>query len=176
MSDETEVEDVSEVEPAEPEAPRTILQPSEPDTPSGASGSDIAETKPYAVLGADGRVSQVSMTNAPMAGWVELSPTDYDRLWMNPGHFKLVDGAFVEDAPAPQPVPTVVPKLELYRRMTDAEYEQMAVGVASQSKRIQDIFARVDNFREDDSLWPLLVSMGHQLFGQERTAELLKPL
>jgi hypothetical protein len=77
--------------------------------------------------------------------------------------------------PAPSaPTVLVVPKLELYRRMTDEEYEQMQAGVASQSKRIQDIFTRVENFRSDDTLWPLLVQMGDQLYGPERREALLK--
>lgn len=86
----------------------------------------------------------------------------------------LVNEPTEEELAAPSVV--IIPKLELYRRMTDAEYEQIQQGVAQQSARIQDIFNRVENFRSDDSLWPTLVGMGHQLFGEERTAELLAPL
>lgn len=144
----------------------------EPDPPP----PPISRLQTYAALAEDGRVTQIASTNAPLEGWVEISQEDYDRLWPNPSHFKMVEGKLVEDIPPPLPVPTVIPKLELYRRMTDGEYAAMQQGVASQSKRIQDVFGMVENFREDDSLWPLLVSMGHQLFGEDRTAELLKPM
>jgi hypothetical protein len=125
----------------------------------------------------DGVVMGGSSSNVEQDGFVTVSQEVFDQA--NSTKFngwKYMDGELVAFEVPTAPTITVIPKLELYRRMTDAEYEQMQAGVASQSARIQDVFRMVDNFRENDTLWPLLVSMGHQLFGEERTAELLAPV
>lgn len=71
------------------------------------------------------------------------------------------------------PTVTTIPVLDLYRRMTDAEYAAMQAGVAAQSPRVQGIFARADNFRSDAPEWSLLVTMARKLYGDTRAADLL---
>lgn len=73
------------------------------------------------------------------------------------------------------PVVIVVPKIDLWRRMTDAEHVAMKQGVAGQSQRIQDIFNDCQTFRSDAAEWELLQAMATQLYGPQRAAELLAP-
>jgi hypothetical protein len=140
----------------------------------GDEPAAIPETGYYLTVGGDGVVTQATVTNAPLPGWVEVEQAVYALAV--PGRTRFVDGELETYDPPKPPTPTVIPKLELYRRMTDEEYEQMQAGVATQSARIQDVFRMVENFREDDTLWPLLLSMGHELYGPDRTAELLAPV
>jgi hypothetical protein len=76
--------------------------------------------------------------------------------------------------PAP-PAPIAIDKIEIWRRMTDAEHDAMIEGVATQSQRIQDIFNAVVTFRSNAPEWPLLQQMATQLYGSDRAAELLAP-
>ncbi|WP_273773271.1 hypothetical protein [Brucella intermedia] len=46
--------------------------------------------------------------------------------------------------------------------------------MASQPVRTQRIFTTANTFRSDHELWPLLVQMATDLFGEERAAGLLR--
>lgn len=78
---------------------------------------------------------------------------------------------------APQPVPLppviVIPAVTLWERLTEAEAEQVNTAMATQSFRTRQIFQTANTFRSDHELWPLLVQMATDLFGEERAAELL---
>lgn len=154
-----------DMEPIEDDAQALPDQPARPDIP---------EHHYYLAVDADGVVIQSANTNMPDPSWIEVERAMFDLAI--PHRTKLVDGELQTYEPMALPMPTVIPKLELYRRMTDDEYDRMQQGVATQSARIQDVFKMVENFREGDTLWPLLVSMGHQLYGPDRTAELLAPV
>ncbi|WP_448786405.1 hypothetical protein [Brucella intermedia] len=80
---------------------------------------------------------------------------------------------------APQPVPLppviVIPAVTLWERMTDVEAEQVDAVMATQPFRTRQIFLTANTFRSDHELWPLLVQMATDLFGEERAAALLSP-
>lgn len=94
----------------------------------------------------------------------------FDDVADGPALEKLVAA---HDPTAQALAPTIIPVLDLYRRMTDAEYAAMQQGVATQSPRVQGIFARADTFRSDAPEWPLLVIMARKLYGDTRAADLL---
>ena len=103
-----------------------------------------------------------------------------DEQWLefieNPGARKWQDGEVVEyTPPEPEPAPqiTVVPAITLWERMTDNEAEQVNAAMATQPFRTRQIFLTANTFRSDHELWPLLVQMATDLFGEERAAELL---
>lgn len=75
--------------------------------------------------------------------------------------------------PIESPSIVVIPAVTLWERMTDAEAEQVNVAMATQPFRTRQIFLTANTFRSDHELWPLLVQMATELFGEERAAELL---
>ncbi|MBM7328693.1 hypothetical protein JS562_37375 [Agrobacterium sp. S2] len=95
------------------------------------------------------------------------------RLWLSPaGKITLPP----EPAPAETPDPvTVIPAVTLWERMTDAEAEQVNAAMATQPFRTRQIFLTANTFRSDHELWPLLMQMANDLFGEERATELLSP-
>ncbi|MGN6448794.1 MAG: hypothetical protein ACTHLK_09405 [Brucella intermedia] len=80
----------------------------------------------------------------------------------------------VPEYPLPTPE-TVIPSVTLWERMTEAEAEQVNAAMATQPFRTRQIFLTANTFRSDHELWPLLVQMATDLFGEERAAELLSP-
>lgn len=76
--------------------------------------------------------------------------------------------------PAVEPV-TIIPAVTLWERMTDTEAEQVNAAMATQPFRTRQIFLTANTFRSDHELWPLLEQIAHQLFGEDRAAELLAP-
>jgi hypothetical protein len=106
-----------------------------------------------------------------------------DNLWQDEdGNFYVGrPGQSAEDiltevnAPRPEPAPpaTVIPAVTLWERMTDVEAEQVNAAMATQPFRTRQIFLTANTFRSDHELWPLLVQMATDLFGDERAAELL---
>ncbi|WP_266030023.1 hypothetical protein [Brucella intermedia] len=107
---------------------------------------------------------------------IEISPDQYNELLSYPGARKWLNGQVVEYKPPetelPEPL-TVVPSVILWERMTDAEAEQVNAAMATQPFRTRQIFLTASTFRSDHELWPLLVQMATDLFGEERAAELL---
>lgn len=79
--------------------------------------------------------------------------------------------------PEPEPIPgsdvKSLPCMALWERMTDDEAEQVNAAMATQPFRTRQIFLTANTFRSDHELWPLLVQMATDLFGEERAAELL---
>lgn len=73
------------------------------------------------------------------------------------------------------PIPVIVPAVTLWERMTEAEAEQVNAAMATQPFRTRQIFMTANTFRSDHELWPLLVQMATELFGEARAAELLSP-
>ncbi|WP_247879089.1 hypothetical protein [Brucella sp. 6810] len=68
-----------------------------------------------------------------------------------------------------------VPSVTLWERLTEAEAEQVNAAMATQPFRTRQIFLTANTFRSDHELWPLLVQMATDLFGEARAAELLAP-
>lgn len=75
--------------------------------------------------------------------------------------------------PEPETVITVIPAVTLWERMTEAEAEQVAEVMKTQSVRTVQIFNNATTFRSDHELWPLLEQIANDLFGATRAAELL---
>ncbi|MEN5250020.1 hypothetical protein [Brucella pseudintermedia] len=70
---------------------------------------------------------------------------------------------------------TIIPAVTLWERLTDAEAEQVNAAMATQPFRTRQIFLTANTFRSDHELWPLLMQMATDLFGEARAAELLSP-
>ncbi|GAA5542418.1 hypothetical protein [Brucella sp. NBRC 113783] len=87
---------------------------------------------------------------------------------------KLWNGAAIIE-PEPEPVVVIIPSVTLWERMTDNEAEQVNGVMATQSFRTRKIFETANTFRSDHELWPLLEQIATQLFGVERSRELLAP-
>lgn len=77
--------------------------------------------------------------------------------------------------PEPETAITVIPAVTLWERMTEAEAEQVAEVMKTQSVRTVQIFNNATTFRSDHELWPLLEQIAHDLFGAARASELLAP-
>lgn len=90
-------------------------------------------------------------------------------LWQSP------DGTLTTPPP-PEPVESpsvvVIPSVSLWERLTEAEAEQVNAVMATQPFRTRQIFLTANTFRSDHELWPLLVQMATELFGEDRAAEL----
>jgi hypothetical protein len=110
-----------------------------------------------------------------------------DGVMWTPTTISIVDGlpdetvnaimSVIEAHDPAKPVPTVaiVSVIEIYRRMTDDEFNRMAESVATQTPRIRGIFERAVTFRSDAPEWALLQHMAVGLYGPDRAAELLSP-
>ncbi|WP_247644437.1 MULTISPECIES: hypothetical protein [Brucella] len=86
----------------------------------------------------------------------------------------IAAGNTIEQVEAPAaPLVTVIPSVTLWERMTEAEAAQVEAAMSRQPFRTRQIFMTANTFRSDHELWPLLVSMATDLFGETRTAELL---
>ncbi|WP_235889927.1 hypothetical protein [Brucella haematophila] len=85
------------------------------------------------------------------------------------GEYQLVE----HTPPEPEPDATVLPAVTLWERMTDDEAEQVNAAMATQPFRTRQIFLTANTFRSDHELWPLLVQMATELFGEERAGDLL---
>ena len=76
--------------------------------------------------------------------------------------------------PEPETEPVIIiPAVTLWERMTDAEAVQVNDAMAVQPIRTRQIFLTANTFRSDHELWPLLKQVAANLFGVERTEELL---
>jgi len=111
-------------------------------------------------------------------GTVEITADQWAEFLDNQGRRKWINGQMLEYSPQPieQPEPViVVPAVTLWERLTEAEAEQVNAAMATQPFRARQIFLTANTFRSDHELWPLLVQMATDLFGEERAAELLSP-
>lgn len=82
-------------------------------------------------------------------------------------------GKVVEYTRPAVPIVSVLPSVTLWERMSPSEAEQVEAAMATQPFRTRQIFLTANTFRSDHELWPLLVQMATELFGEERAAELL---
>ncbi|MCO7736479.1 hypothetical protein NJB95_07620 [Brucella intermedia] len=106
-------------------------------------------------------------------GVIEITEDQWLEFVDNPGQRRWDNGRVVEyTPPAVEPV-TVIPAVNLWERMTDTEAEQVNAAMATKPFRTRQIFLTANTFRSDHELWPLLVQMATDLFGEERAAELL---
>ncbi|TWH03352.1 hypothetical protein L614_001300001210 [Ochrobactrum sp. J50] len=107
---------------------------------------------------------------------VEITVEQHAELFQYQGLRKWVNGEVVAYNPPPPPPPVVeVPSVTLWERLTDAEAEQVNAAMATQPFRTRQIFLTANTFRSDHELWPLLMQMATDLFGEARAAELLSP-
>jgi len=107
---------------------------------------------------------------------IEITEDQWCEFIENSGARKWQNGTVVEyipPAPEPAPIITVIPAVTLWERMTDNEAEQVNAAMATQPFRTRQIFLTANTFRSDHELWPLLVQMATDLFGEARAAELL---
>lgn len=104
---------------------------------------------------------------------IEITESQYSELLRNQGTRKFVNDEVVEFTPPPIDPVTVLPAVTLWERMTDAEAEQVNAAMATHPFRTRQIFTTANTFRSDHELWPLLVQMATDLFGEERAEELL---
>lgn len=112
--------------------------------------------------------------NIPV-GVIEITDEQWMQFVDNPGQRRWDNGQVVEySPPAVEPV-TIIPAVTLWERMTDAEAEQVNAAMAPQPIRTRQIFLTAPTFRSDHELWPLLMQMATDLFGEDRAAELLSP-
>lgn len=108
-------------------------------------------------------------------GVIEITEEQWREFVDNPGQRRWDNGQVVEySPPAIEPV-TIIPAVSLWERMIDAEAEQVNAAMATQPFRTRQILLTANTFRSDHELWPLLVRMVTDLFGEERVAELLSP-
>ncbi|WP_433762629.1 hypothetical protein [Brucella anthropi] len=86
-------------------------------------------------------------------------------------------GSELKFEPAPEPITgsdvTILPAVTLWERLTETEAEQVNAAMATQPFRTRQIFLTANTFRSDHELWPLLVQMATDLFGEERASQLL---
>lgn len=118
---------------------------------------------------------EVHGENIP-SGTVEISADEWGDFQNNIG-LRRWDGSKVVEYAPPTPEPelivTVLPAVTLWERLTEAEAEQVNAAMATQPFRTRQIFLTANTFRSDHELWPLLVQMATDLFGETRAAELL---
>lgn len=109
---------------------------------------------------------------------VEITDEQWFELIDNAGLRKW-DGSkvVVHMPPSTEPLEpvTIIPAVTLWERLTDAEAEQVNAAMATQPFRTRQIFLTANTFRSDHELWPLLMQMATDLFGEARAAELLSP-
>ncbi|WP_247880622.1 hypothetical protein [Brucella intermedia] len=106
---------------------------------------------------------------------IEITQEDWRELLNNSANRRWDGSKVIEyKPPAVKPV-TIIPAVTLWERMTDAEAEQVNAAMATQPFRTRQIFLTANTFRSDHELWPLLVQMAIDLFGEARAAELLSP-
>lgn len=106
---------------------------------------------------------------------VEITEDDWHEFLNNQGLRQWKNDRVVEYTPPFVEPVTVLPAVTLWERLTDAEAEQVNAAMATQPFRTRQIFMTANTFRSDHELWPLLVQMATDLFGEERAAELLSP-
>ncbi len=112
--------------------------------------------------------------NIPV-GVIEITDEQWMQFVDNPGQRRWDNGQVVEySPPAVEPV-TIIPAVTLWERMSPSEAEQVETAMAAQPFRTRQIFLTANTFRSDHELWPLLMQMATDLFGEERVAELLSP-
>ncbi len=141
----------------------------------------MTENKIYVVFNADGflagswhSAAYDDPENIIPPNAIELSEEAWRDLYDNQSSRRYVDGNIVEYVPPPPPPPVVeVPSVTLWERLTDDEADQVNAAMATQPFRTRQIFMTANTFRSDHELWPLLVQMATNLFGEERAAQLL---
>jgi len=105
---------------------------------------------------------------------IEISDEQWSEFLNNSGARKWSNGQVVEcTPPPPSPALIVVPAVTLWERLSETEAEQVNAAMATQPFRTRQIFLTPNTFRSDHELWPLLVQMATELFGEARAAELL---
>ena len=109
------------------------------------------------------------------SGAIEITDAQHEELLSFQGQRRIVNGQVIEYVPPAPPIVTVLPAVTLWERLTEAEAEQVIAAMATQPFRTRQIFLTANTFRSDHELWPLLVQMANDLFGEARAAELLSP-
>nr|WP_278388391.1 hypothetical protein [Brucella intermedia] len=107
------------------------------------------------------------------SGSIEITNAQHEELLSFQGQRRIVNGQVVEYTPPAAPIVTVLPSVTLWERMSPSEAEQVEAAMATQPFRTRQIFLTANTFRSDHELWPLLMQMATDLFGEERAAELL---
>lgn len=104
---------------------------------------------------------------------IEITEDDWHEFLDNQGARRWDNGQVVEYSPPSVEPVTILPAVTLWERLTDAEAGQVNAAMATQPFRTRQIFLTANTFRSDHELWPLLVQMATDLFGEARAAELL---
>ena len=110
--------------------------------------------------------SYVGAFDQPQSGLVECPPPgDGRQVWDDAA------GAW-GDLP---PQVTTLYAVDLWKRTTDHEADQIEAAMALQSARVRNVFRAANSYRSDDEFWALLSSTAEMLFGAGRAAEILAP-
>ncbi|WPM83143.1 hypothetical protein R5W60_21520 (plasmid) [Brucella pseudintermedia] len=88
---------------------------------------------------------------------------------------KIWDGTAIVDPGPLEPALVIVPAVTLWERLSQTEADQVGAAMETQPFRTRQIFLTANTFRSDHELWPLLVSMATELFGEQRASEILAP-
>nr|WP_313372490.1 hypothetical protein [Brucella intermedia] len=112
--------------------------------------------------------------NIPV-GVIEITDDQWLEFVDNPGQRRWENGQVVEYTPPSVEPVAIIPAVTLWERMSPSEAEQVETAMAAQPFRTRQIFLTANTFRSDHELWPLLMQMATDLFGEERVAELLSP-
>lgn len=148
---------------------------------NGVDWFDLAKEFPhpfYIAVDDNGRI--YSMENdfqaCQLAGHLIGIDSDYGYTRGHGGtvYGKIWNGSAIVEAPQ-EPVTVIVPAVTLWERLSQTEADQVGAAMETQPFRTRQIFLTANTFRSDHELWPLLVSMATELFGEQRASEILAP-
>lgn len=113
-------------------------------------------------------------------GNVYESVANEDKLWDEIIEWMNAGGVIEPLPPAPIPV-TIVYSVDFWTRLdggadnNSGEVAQVIAAMEGQPIRLRKIFDSANSFQSDHELWPLLVQLATDLFGEVRASEILAP-
>lgn len=84
------------------------------------------------------------------------------------------EAEFLASLPIIEPQPTVIPKMLLWTRLTDAEAEAVSAAMAAQPARMQGIWNAATEVRSDSEFFGTLEAFLTAVLGADRAAALLQ--
>lgn len=146
---------------------------------NGVDWFDLAKEFPhpfYIAVDDDGRIysMETDFQASQIAGHIIGIDSDYGYTRGQGGtvYGKIWNGSAIVE-PLMEPVVTVLPSVTLWERLTESEAKQVEAAMATQPFRTRQIFMTAQTFRSDHELWPLLVQIATDLFGNQRAGQLL---
>lgn len=149
---------------------------------SGTDWFELAKQFPhpfYIAVDDEGRIYSMEddFQRSQIAGHLIGIDSDYGYTRGPTGtvYGKIWNGTAIVDPGALEPALVIVPAVTLWERLSQIEADQVAAAMETQPFRTRQIFLTANTFRSDHELWPLLVSMATELFGEQRASEILAP-